>query len=578
MAIIAKNARRAAIFGCSAGVIGALTASFARGQTNLLPDPSFEAGIDGAPDATAGDVPMVVGGPWSGWNNWVGPYSGYYENTASNGQPAHTGTQFAKTFSAPNAGIYQFIPANAGDTYTASAWFVNSTMGNGGIDALSGAETDDVRMIFFAVPNPTPTTVALATDVTPVPVSDLTPANIWTQLTVTAVAPPGTESVQWMAFFNDPGGAGGALYVDDGSLVDDTVVTTPNLSWNNTGGTGNGATWDTTQQNWNNGTGPATYSDGANVTFNDSNVGHYAVTLNSTVTPNSVTVNNSAGNYVISGTGSIAGASTTLSKSGSDALTLENTGVNTYGGGTTVSAGTLLIGAAGALPANSSVSVTGGTLELGASTGGETLSSLSISGGGTLDVNNNHIIIAYTGPQAAADALIRGYLVSGYAGGAWTGAGIDSSAVAGSTHYGLGYADGADLNGASPLVAGLGAGNIEVKYTLYGDANLDGVVNGTDFGILAAHFGDQETAWDAGDFNYDGVVNGSDFGALAANFGQQANGTAVQLPASDYAALDAFAAANGLLADVPEPASAGLLFIAGMGILGRRKRRVQQGL
>ena len=34
---------------------------------------------------------------------------------------------------------------------------------------------------------------------------------------------------------------------------------------------------------------------------------------------------------------------------------------------------------------------------------------------------------------------------------------------------------------------------IEITYTLYGDANLDGVVNGTDFGILAAHFGRQVT-------------------------------------------------------------------------------------
>ena len=80
------------------------------------------------------------------------------------------------------------------------------------------------------------------------------------------------------------------------------------------------------------------------------------------------------------------------------------------------------------------------------------------------------------------------------------------------------------------------------------------------------------TAWDEGDFNYDGVVNGSDFGALAANFGQQASGAAVELPASDWVALDSFAAANGLLADVPEPASAGLLLMAGLGFMARRRR------
>ena len=70
-----------------------------------------------------------------------------------------------------------------------------------------------------------------------------------------------------------------------------------------------------------------------------------------------------------------------------------------------------------------------------------------------------------------------------------TAPGIDSSGrLAGNTHYGLGYADGADRRRLRPP-----PGQIEVKYTLYGDANLDGVVNGTDFGILAAHFGQQVT-------------------------------------------------------------------------------------
>jgi autotransporter-associated beta strand protein len=352
-------------------------------------------------------------------------------------------------------------------------------------------------------------------------------------------------------------------------VVMEIVSNAKSLSWDNAGGAGNGATWDIgVNQNWNNGSGAATYADGSNVTFNDANNGHYNVTLNTTVTPNSVTVNNGSGNYTISGTGNIAGATTTLTKVGSGMLILSNTGVNTYGGGTTVSAGTLLIGAAGALPAASSVSITGGTLQLGASTGGETLSSLSITGAGAFDVNNNHVIISYApGSQATADATIRSYLISGYNGGAWNGPGIDSSASAANARYGLGYADGAD-----GVVSGLSSGQIEVKYTLYGDANLDGVVNGTDFGILAAHFGQQVSAWDEGDFTYGGVVNGTDFGLLAANFGQQANGAAVELPASDWTALYSFAAANGLMADVPEPASGAMVLMTVIGAVARRRR------
>jgi hypothetical protein len=39
------------------------------------------------------------------------------------------------------------------------------------------------------------------------------------------------------------------------------------------------------------------------------------------------------------------------------------------------------------------------------------------------------------------------------------------------------------------------------------------------------------------------------------------------------AMLDAFAAANGLLADVPEPASGAIIIVAGMGFLARRRKR-----
>ncbi|MGA2440153.1 MAG: PEP-CTERM sorting domain-containing protein [Tepidisphaeraceae bacterium] len=48
----------------------------------------------------------------------------------------------------------------------------------------------------------------------------------------------------------------------------------------------------------------------------------------------------------------------------------------------------------------------------------------------------------------------------------------------------------------------------------------------------------------------------------------------VDATAGDVAALDAFAAANGItLADVPEPASAVTIVMAGLGILRRRRRK-----
>jgi hypothetical protein len=74
-----------------------------------------------------------------------------------------------------------------------------------------------------------------------------------------------------------------------------------------------------------------------------------------------------------------------------------------------------------------------------------------------------------------------------------------------------------------------------------------------------------------GGANLDGFVAAGNFTALVENLGKSA-GADVARPAADYAAIDAFAAANGLMADVPEPTSFGLLGLAAVGVLARRRR------
>ncbi len=209
---------------------------------------------------------------------------------------------------------------------------------------------------------------------------------------------------------------------------------------------------------------------------------------------------------------------------------------------------------------------TANKLQLAGGSGASSIGTLTINAGATLDIANNHLFVNY-GAGADPKATILSYLKSGYNGGAWNGAGIDSSSAAANHSYGVGYADGAD-----GVVAGLSSGQIEIKYTLYGDANLDGIVSGDDFTILVGNLGKSVTGWDKGDFNYDGVVSGDDFTLLVGNLGKQANGADLVLPASDYAAIDAFAAANGLMADVPEPASVGLLLAVSAGFMARRRR------
>ena len=69
------------------------------------------------------------------------------------------------------------------------------------------------------------------------------------------------------------------------------AYTAVNLTWNNGPGGGDGTSWDTTSRNWSIASTADNYTDGANVTFNDANNGHYLVTLNGQVSPASVTSN-----------------------------------------------------------------------------------------------------------------------------------------------------------------------------------------------------------------------------------------------------------------------------------------------
>jgi autotransporter-associated beta strand protein len=586
--------RTAVIHRCAAAVAGFVIAgAYASGQTNLLLDPGFEAGVAGAPNASSGDVPMSTAGPWIGWNNWVSPYSGYYTTSIT----AHSGTQVGKTFSGPYAGIYQYASVTGGDAYTASAWFVNSST-----DALTPDETDDVRITFFAGPNGTGNNVGVV--VSPVTVSNANPYDTWTQLTVQAAAPATAQSVQWMAFFIDPLYTGGSLFVDDASLLD--------TSWNGGGADNN---WST-NNNWG-GVAPGQYAplvfagtnrlnnnndfaagtpfygiafqpSAGSFTLNGNQVNLASDVVNNSANTQTIALglglqqdtnfNTTAGNVTVTG---VISGTFAVTKLGAKTLTLS--GANAYSGGTNVNAGTLVINptstpaTTSALPTGGSVSITGGLLQLAPGVTGGTgpavsssvsITSLSITGSSQFDLNNNHIIITY----GASDPIttIASYIASGYNGGHWNGPGIISSVAltnASGLLYGVGYADGAD-----GVVAGLAPGQIEVAYTLLGDANLDGLVNSADFNILAANFNQSITGWDQGDFNYDGLVNSADFNALAANFNQGVSGAAT---AGDVAALDAFAAANGLslpTSIVPEPASAALLLVGAASLLSRRSR------
>jgi hypothetical protein len=136
---------------------------------------------------------------------------------------------------------------------------------------------------------------------------------------------------------------------------------------------------------------------------------------------------------------------------------------------------------------------------------------------------------------------------------------------------------GASLTGNTSLpgdsiTMGSAPGSLGITYQLLGDADLNGIVNGTDFGILAANFNKGVTGWDQGDFDYTNIVNGIDFGDLAANFNAGPSNS------DSLAAIEGFAQANGLEADVaaavPEPASTASIALVGILALAVVPRRL----
>ena len=177
-----------------------------------------------------------------------------------------------------------------------------------------------------------------------------------------------------------------------------------NINWQ--GGTdGN---WDIqTTANWHNtavgATNPDKYFESDNVNFLDtfdgttSPANNSAVTLNVPVSPSSVTVNNSAIDYSITGAGKITGAAS-LTKHGTGTLTLGT--ANDYTGGTTIDGGTINIGTTGTLGLGQ-ITMSGGTIIAQTSATTNTSPPIQVTAGTTntlaLNGGTTHVLGAISG-------------------------------------------------------------------------------------------------------------------------------------------------------------------------------------
>ena len=183
-----------------------------------------------------------------------------------------------------------------------------------------------------------------------------------------------------------------------------------------------------------------------------------------------------------------------------------------------------------------------------------------------LDITNNRLIVDYAPAEANPSQQIQNLIRSGYnkTGGYWDGNGIFSSHARDDEILltAVGVLDNSDeLVGGKATFGGVtvDASSVLVKYTYWGDANLDGQITFDDYDIIDYYYwfplpADQ-AGWWTGDFNMDGEVTFDDYDLI------------------DYAYWfqGAPLSGDGLTA-VPEPATMTLLAM-GLGSMLLRRRR-----
>ena len=154
---------------------------------------------------------------------------------------------------------------------------------------------------------------------------------------------------------------------------------------------------------------------------------------------------------------------------------------------------------------------------------------------GALSLANNDLDLA-----GGSLATTTNQVQQAYANGTWTGTtGITSSfAASAPSHL---TALGVIQNNQSGTVLYTATNTFDrwipnpsdilVKYTYYGDTNLDGKVDGSDYSRIDNGSLNHLTGWFNGDFNYDGIVDGSDYTLIDNAYNTQGASLATQIAA-----------------------------------------------
>ena len=467
---------------------------------------------------------------------------------------------WAKTFEPAGGGVTQNVSVVPGSMYNFSSqvWFET-------VFSQTGAQIQLGLTWMDASNNPVGTANTFNIDSSSNP-----PVNSWQSYGFGGVAPVGATQVQVSLGWSGGSTVTGQqnVFFDDADLEGNGTPPTNSIWITNGSGDFN------ISGNWANGVVPN--GVGAEADFFSAIAAPHTVFTDVAITAGTLNFNN-ANTYVLTGAGTLTlqtstGNAQVIVQQGTQKINLptiiaSNTTFNVSGGATLIIANPLTINSgktvtqtgAGSVNYQSIVNVLGGagivfgnsthahqlnisaagTASIGGT--GSVLNVDSLSNGGIVDVQKNSMLISYgTGTDPAS--TVQAQLTTGYHNGAWNGTGINTSmSIANKTA--VGWKD--DTSGKA----------ITVKYVRYGDTNLDGVVNTSDFTAMAGDFNKTSQVWSGGDFNYDGKVNALDFNALATNFGQ---------PLTEAA----------LGSVVPEPISGSMLLLASMIGAGWRRRRI----